>query len=144
MNYRLAAAVLIFVLALCIQFSLGAAGVWLDLALTTLIVFAFFFEWTTLAVFVLFAVFLLDPERGFDPAFILFAILPFAAYAFRKLLALTPWAGVPLAISTGFLLWYLILAPSLFARALPLVVFDIAGMLVFGEIVFGLLRAAER
>ncbi len=144
MDYRLIAGMLIFALALLIQFSLGAAGVAVDLVLAALIVFAFFYGWQTLVLFVLSAVFLLNEGIGVTPSILLFAVIPFAVYAVRRVFALAAWAGIPAAIVLGFALLYALIAPYMFTAALPLVAIDIGGGLVFGELAFALLHAAER
>lgn len=144
MNYRLIAGFLVVLLALLVQFSFGAAGVTVDLVLAALVVLAFFFEWPQLAVFVLFAAFILNAEPWVSPAILLFSAIPFAAYAFRLFFTLTPWAGIPVAIFLGSVLFYSIMAPYMFMSALPLIALDIGGSLVFGELAFAMLRAAER
>lgn len=144
MSFRSFVALLILFLACGFQFFLGSTGVFVNLILAALIAFAFYFDWLELAVFVLFAVFVLNWVPAVSPAIVLFAAIPFAAYAFRRLFAWSPWAGAPLIIVCSFIVFYLAIAPHMFLVALPSVLLDIIGSLVFGEIVLAALARAER
>lgn len=144
MNFRSFAALLILFIACGIQFFLGSAGIFINLILAALVAFAFFFEWLELAVFVLFAVFVVNWVPAVTPAILIFAAIPFAAYAFRRLFVWAPWAGIPVAIVCSFIVFYLAIAPRMFAVALPSVSLDILGSLIFGECVLAALGRAER
>ena len=93
MSPRSFVALLILFLACGFQFWLGSAGVFMNLILAALIAFAFFFDWLELAVFVLFAVFVVNWQPSISPTLAVFAAIPFVAYAFRRLFAWAPWAG---------------------------------------------------
>ena len=143
MNNRSLIALLVLFLACGFQFYLGSGGVFINFILATLIAFAFFFEWLELAVFVLFAVFVVNWEPSVSPAIVIFAAVPFAAYAFRKLFAWAPWAGVPVATILSFAIFYLAVAPHMIVAALPSVLLDVVGSLVFGELVLAVLARTE-
>ena len=144
MSFRSFVALLVLFLACGFQFFLGSAGIFVNLILAALIAFAFYFDWLELAVFVLFSVFVVNWEPAVSPAIVIFAAIPFVAYAFRRFFTWTPWAGVPIVTICSFIVFYLAIAPRMFAVALPSVLLDIAGSLVFGELVLAVLVRAER
>ncbi len=144
MSFRSLIALLLIFIAASLQFLLGSAGMFTDLMLSALIAFAFLFEWPELSIYVLVAVFMIDWQPALTPTLVVFAAIPFAAYAFRKLFAWAPWAGIPLMTILGFVAFYLAIAPGMFANAAPSIVLDILGALIFGEVTFAVLMRAER
>ena len=123
-------------LACTLQFWFASAGVFVNFILTALIVFAFFFDFWELLVFVLFAILVINwsPAVGVDIA--VFGMIPIAAYAFHKVFAWTAWTAVPVAIVVGFLLLYLAIAPAMLMPQWEAFLADLFGGLVFGGLVF--------
>jgi len=132
---RFLSAFAILLLALTAQFALANAGLHLDLVLAVLITFAFTFNFWELAVFVLFSVFLLNWKSQPSDTLILFALIPLAAFAFRKLVHSEAWIGNLIAIIVGFLIFSIAPAPTLFlTNIVPFLMDLIVGLLV-GEII---------
>jgi len=111
-------------------------GVFVNIILSALIVFAFFFDIWELLVFILFAVFVIDWAPAVSVDIFGFAIIPLAAYVFHKVFAWTAWIAAPLSIVCGFFLLYLAVAPGAFLTYWNLFLIDLFGALVFGGLVF--------
>jgi hypothetical protein len=144
MRYRLVAAILLFLIACVVQFSLASAGISIDLVLAALIAFAFFFSFLEVLVFVLCGVFLMNWQPGFSFEMLIFAALPLAAFFFHRAFAWAPWAGIPVMTVCGFAAFYALIAPSLFVIDPAKIVLDVVGSLIFGEITLAALNRAER
>jgi hypothetical protein len=144
MKFRLIVAILVLFLACGLQFLLGSAGVFVNLILTSLISFAFFFDFFEMAVFVLFAIFVVNWQPAFSVEIALFIAIPFAAFAFHKFFAWSAWAAIPVMIVGGFFVFYLVVAPGAFFANFPVFVLDLLGSLIFGGLVFVALKKAER
>ncbi|MDR3581782.1 MAG: hypothetical protein P4L67_00720 [Candidatus Pacebacteria bacterium] len=144
MKFPLVIAILILFLACALQFWLGSAGIFVNLILAALVAFAFFFGIFEMAVFVLFAVFVVNWQPALSIEMALFVLIPLAAFAFRKFFAWSAWAGIPVMIAGGFLVLYLAVAPHTFATNLSVFVLDLVGSLIFGELVLAALKRAER
>jgi hypothetical protein len=136
LRLRSVLAILILLLACALQFWFASAGVFVNFILSTLLVFAFFFDVWELLVFVLFAIFVLNWQPGASVDIVVFGLIPFAAYAFHKVFAWTPWAGIPVTIVCGSLLLYLAIAPATFLGSWQFFLADLFGSLVFGGFVF--------
>ena len=111
-------------------------GVFINFILATLIVFAFFFDFWELLVFILFAVFVINWSPVMSVDIFVFAIIPIAAYAFHKVFAWTGWAAAPAAIVCGFILLYLAIAPAAFLASGNVFFVDLFGALIFGGLAF--------
>ena len=140
MRLRSILALLVLLLACALQFWFVSAGVFINFILATLIVFAFFFDIGELAVFVLFALFVINWSPVISVDLFMFGIIPFAAYAFHRFFAWTLWAGIPAAIICGFLLLYLVIAPAAFLGNLGPFLIDIVGGLIFGGAAWFILK----
>jgi hypothetical protein len=136
MRLRFILAVLILLLACSLQFWFASAGVFINFILAALIVFAFLFDIWELIVFVLFAVLVLNWQPAASVDIFIFAIIPIAAYAFHNVFAWTSWIAAPIAITCGFLILYLAIAPTAFLGAWELFVIDLLGGLIFGGLTF--------
>ena len=138
MNTRIRSllAILILLLACALQFWFASANVFINFILATLIIFAFFFDILELVVYILFAIFVINWSPGFSIDIVAFALIPVAAYAFRKGFSWAAWAAAPLAIVFGFFLLYLAIAPAAFLGDWELFLTDLFGGLVFGGLVF--------
>lgn len=144
MKFRLIIAVLILFLSCALQFWLGTAGVFVNLILASLVAFAFFFDFSEMIVFILFAIFVVNWQPAFSIEMALFALIPIAAFVFHKFFAWSAWSGIPVMIVGGFLLLYLVVAPHAFIGNLAVFVLDLIGSLIFGELVLVALKKAER
>ncbi len=144
MRFRVLAAVLILLLACVLQFWLASAGIFIDLILAALVAYAFFFSFLELAAFVLFAVFVLNWAPGPSVVLAAFAAIPLLAYLSRRFFAWTPWAGIPVALVGGLILFYLISAPDMFRAAPGAFALDLVASLVFGELTLWALNRAEK
>ena len=125
----------VLLLALAAQFALASAGFHLNLALAVLIALAFISDFWEFAFFVLLSVFLLNWKPAASGTMILFALVPFAAFTFQKLVRSQAWIGNLIAIFAGFLIFYVVPAPTMFlANMMPFLMNVIVGLLV-GEVV---------
>jgi hypothetical protein len=130
----------ILILALFLQFLLASAGIHLNLALATLIAFAFIFDLWELLFFDLLAVFLLNWEPALSLPLLAFALIPLLAFAFRKLIRTELWIGNLAAILGGFLIFYLASAPASFVSNFLQFVIDLIVGLSAGELVLFALK----
>ncbi len=142
MKYPLFTAILIIMLACGLQFWLASAGIFINLILAALIVFAFFFDAFEMAIFVLFAVFVVNWQPAMSFEIVLFILIPFAAFMFHRIFAWAAWAGIPVMIVCGFLILYVAIAPGAFFGNLPAFFADVAGSLLFAELALVTLRQA--
>lgn len=136
MRLRSILAILILLLACTLQFWFASADVFINFILATLIVFAFFFDIWELLVFVLFAILVVNWSPGISVDIFIFGLIPLAAYAFHRVFAWSPWAGIPVVIFSGFLLLYLAVAPAAFLGNWELFLMDIFGSLLFAAFAF--------
>jgi hypothetical protein len=137
---RLIIALLILVLASGVQFWLASGGVLFNLIFTTLIVFAFFFDFWEMAVFVLFGVLVVNWQPAMSVEIFLFALLPLLAFAFRNVFRSQRWATIPIAIAVGLLVFYLIVAPRFLLGSPVAFLEDLIGDLIAGGLVFLAMR----
>jgi hypothetical protein len=144
MNFRRIIAILILFLACGLQFLLGSAGVFINLILATLVAFAFFFDFFEVVVFILFAIFVINWQPLFSIELAFFVLIPLAAFVFHKFFAWSAWAGIPVMVIGGFLVFYLAIAPGAFLGNFPAFVVDVIGSLLFGELVLVALKRAEK
>jgi hypothetical protein len=133
-------ALLILLLACALQFWFASTGVFINFILAALIVFAFYFDFLELLVFVLFAVFVVNWSPIIGTDIFIFSIIPIAAYAFHKVFAWTAWTAAPVAIVCGFFLLYLAVAPAALLANWELFLIDVFGGLVFGGVAFLILK----
>ncbi len=136
MRLRFILAILILLLACALQFWFASAGVFVNVILATLIVFAFFFDIGELLVCVLFAIMVINWSPVVSTDIFVFGIIPIAAYAFHKVFAWTTWIAAPVAVVIGFLLLYLAIAPAAFLQNGRPLLIDLCGGLIFGGLVF--------
>src|ERR1700677_764893 len=123
----------ILVLVLFLQIFLISSGISLNLVLAVLIAFAFVFDFWELLVFVLFSVFVFNWEPALSIMLFVFALIPLAAFVFRKFARSKRWIGSIAAIFVGFLIFYIAAAPGQFFAHIALFFMDIAVGLVAGE-----------
>jgi hypothetical protein len=128
--------VAILLLALFLQLFLVSAGWYFNLALATLIAFAFDFDFWELLVFDLFTVFILNWKPAPSVALLIFALVPLAAFAFRKLVNSERWIGNLIAIFVGFLVFYLVSAPAEFLPHFAIFLADLIIGLALGQVIF--------
>jgi hypothetical protein len=131
MRLRFILALLILLLACALQFWCLSAGIFINFILAALIAFAFLFDLWELAVFVLFAIFVINWEPSASMDILVFAVVPFLAYVFHKAFAWTLWAGLPAALICGFLLLYLFIAPAAIIGGISSFLADVVGGLLF-------------
>lgn len=136
-------ALLILLLACAFQFWFASAGIFINFILATLIVFAFFFDIWELLVFIFFAVFVINWQPVISVDIFIFAIIPIAAFAFHKVFSWTVWAAIPVAMTVGFLLLYLVIAPAAFLTSGNRFLLDLCGAMIFGWLAFLILDRLE-
>lgn len=136
MRLKFILAFLILVFACALQSWFASMNIFMDLILATLITFAFFFDIWELLVFILFSVFVINWQPAVSLEIVLFAIIPGIVYASHKFFALIPAVAIPIAIIIGFLVFYLVIAPTLFLADWRSFLMDVFGGLIFGELVF--------
>ncbi len=132
-------AIAVLLLALFVEIFLASAGIHVTLALAALIAFAFIFDFWELLVLDLAAVFILNWEPTSSTALIAFALIPLAAFSFRKLTHWHGWTGNLIAISIGFLIFYIAAGPLFFTKNLLQFFLDLAVGLVVGQAVLAAL-----
>ncbi|HVO28921.1 MAG TPA: hypothetical protein VMT81_02995 [Candidatus Paceibacterota bacterium] len=132
---RFFAGLAILILSLFAQLLAGSAGVHVNFTLATLIALAMTFGFWELFFCDLLAVFVLNWEPAASPALIAFALIPLAAYAFRKVFALEPWMAGLIAIVAGFSAFYLVAAPAAFAAGRPDLLLDVGAGILAGEVI---------
>jgi len=131
-------------LACGLQFWFASAAVFVNFILATLIVFAFFFDIWELVVFILFAIFVINWQPAASIDVVLFALIPVAAYVFRKMFRFSPWIAAPVSIAVGTIFLYLAIAPIASLHAPLIFATDLFGDLVFGSIVFMVFQRLPR
>jgi hypothetical protein len=140
----LIAAILILVLASALQFWLAGSGIFLNLIFVTLIVFAFFFDFWEMAMFVLFGVLVVNWQPAMSLEIFLFAFLPLLTFALHNVFRSQRWATIPIAIVCEFFLFYVIIAPR-FLLGDPVAFFeDLFVSLMAGGLVFLALRRINK
>jgi hypothetical protein len=144
MRIRLILALLILVFACALQSWFASIGMFMDFMFATLIVFAFFFDIWELVIFILFAVFVINWQPAISITIVLFAVIPLIVFAFHKFFSLIPWAAAPVAIIIGFFLLYVGVAPGIFFAQWQAFLTDLAGGLIFGELVFFVLNRSTQ
>jgi hypothetical protein len=137
---RLAIAILILILATGLQSLLAGSGLFFDLIFATLIVFAFFFDFWEMAVFLLFGVFVVNWQPGIGLELFLFVLIPLLVFTFHTIFNSERWIAIPVSIVLGLSLFYLVAAPHYsFANPAPFLE-DLCGGLAWGAAVFLALR----
>jgi len=131
------AAATILLLALFLQLFLASAGWYFNIALAALIAFTFTFDdiWELLTLDLL-AVFILNWKPAPSTALLAFALIPFAAFVFRKLVHSERWIGNLIAIVFGFLIFYLAASPTQFLPHILLFLEDVLVAFIVGEVIF--------
>jgi hypothetical protein len=133
---RLITAFLILVLAAAIQFWLSGAGIFLNLIFAALIVFAFFFDFWEMALFVLLGVLVVNWQPAPSTEIFLFALIPLIVFALHGVFRSERWATVPIAIVCGLLIFYAVTAPHFLLSNPVAFLEDLFGSLIAGELVF--------
>jgi len=132
-------AVAIILLAIFLQLFFASAGWYFNLALATLIAFAFAFDFWELLVLDLFAVFILNWKPAPSFALLSFALIPLAAFVFHKVVHSERWMGVLVAIIIGFITFYLVVEQVSFLSDSIVFLGDLAVGLIVGEAILFLL-----
>ncbi len=144
MNWKLIIAFVILLLALLAQLAIGdVLGVWISFVLTTLIVSALFFNFQELIFLILFAVFILNSQPALSPEIIIFSALPIIIYFVRVFVPLQPLLSSLFSIFVSLLFLYSVFSPRLFISRPGLFVLDLSASLVYGSMVFWILRKAH-
>jgi hypothetical protein len=136
MRIKFIIAFLILIFACVLQSWLASMNIFIDVILASLIAFAFFFDIWELLVFILFSIFVINWQPAFSVEILLFGVIPLITFVARKFFALIPWIAIPVAIFCGFLVMYIVVAPSLFFANWQQFVIDVLGALVFGQLVY--------
>lgn len=137
---RLAIAILILILATGLQSLLAGGGLFFNLIFITLIVFAFFFDFWEMALFLLFGVFVINWQPTISLEIFLFVLIPLSIFVLHTIFTSERWIAIPVAIVLGLLLFYLVAAPQfLFSNPVAFLE-DVCGSLVWGAAVFLALR----
>ena|SRR5258708_821635 len=140
---RLAIVFSFLILALVLQFSsIIMFGSYVSFVLAALIVAAFFLNIFELLFLTLFAVLALKFTPGFSFEFIVFAFLPFVAFAVRRIFPYAMWlvniAMIAISVIALYVMTnahYLFTNPTIFAL-------DVAGSTLFGAAIFFLMSWA--
>jgi hypothetical protein len=133
---RPAIALLILILASGIQFWLAGGGIFFNLVLTALIVFAFFFDFWEMALFVLFGVLVVNWQPAMSMEIFLFAFIPLLIFALHGAFRSQRWVTVPIAITCGLFVFYIVIAPHFFLNDPVAFLEDLFGSLIAGELIF--------
>jgi len=137
---RLTIALLILILASGVQFWLAGGGVFFNLIFTTLIVFAFFFDFWEMAFFVLFGVLVVNWQPAISLELFLFALFPLLTFAFHSLFRSERWITIPVAIVCELFVFYGIVAPRFLFGSPIAFLEDLVVCLIAGGLVFLALR----
>jgi hypothetical protein len=132
-------AIVLVLLALFTQLFLASAGWHYNLTFAALIAAASALDLAELLVCDLLAVFLLNWEPRVNVALLLFAVIPLAAWVFKRVTRSRGWAGNLAALASGFLLFYAITAPSFLAHAPGAFLFDLIVGCAVGELIWAAL-----
>jgi hypothetical protein len=129
-------ALAILILALFLQFFAASIGWHFNLALAALIAFAFALDdfWEVLVADLL-AVLILNWQPAISGTLILFALIPLAAFAFRKLIHSIAWIGTLAAIIVGFSAFYVFTAGTIFLPNIVSFLADVIVGAVAGELI---------
>jgi hypothetical protein len=141
---RLTIALLILVLASGLQFWLADGGIFFNLVFVTLIVFAFFFDFWEMALFVLFGVFAVNWQPAMSVEIFLFALLPLLTFALHSVFRSQRWATIPIAIVLELFLFYVIAAPRFLWGNPVAFLEDLFVNLLAGALVFLALKRVSR
>jgi hypothetical protein len=144
MRVRLAVAFLVLVASFTLQFWFASANIFIDFILTALILFAFYFEIWELLVFIFLSFYVVAWAPLFNVEIILFCAIPLLVYTFHKIVALERWAGIPIAVIVGLIVFYAGSAPQFFFSNLIALLLDIFGSLIFAAAVFAIMNKTER
>lgn len=134
MTLKLSAGLVIFFIALVLQFWFAQAGVSLNLSFAALISLAFIFGFWELIVLVLLGVFIMNWQPAASVEILIFALYPIAAHFSRGIFHWQAWIEPLIAVLVGFFILYLAAAPAAFH--LPQFLLDVAAGLIFSAIVF--------
>jgi hypothetical protein len=142
---RLAIALLILILASGVQFWLAGGGIFFNLIFTTLIVFAFFFDFWEMAFFVLFGVLVVNWQPAMSVEIFLFAFLPLLTFALHNVFRSQRWITIPIAIVVELSIFYAASAPHFLLTNPAAFLEDLFVSLLAGGLVFlALMRVAKR
>ncbi len=136
---RFMLALLLLALALVLQFWLASFGIFLNLAVASLIAFAFLFDLWDLVVFILATIFVINWQPVFSIEIGLVAALPLAAYALKRYSTSQAWAAVPACVAIALVVLYGSIAPGLFLSAWKIFLTDLAACVIGSGVVFAAL-----
>ena len=101
-----------------------------------IIVFAFFFDFWEMALFVLFGVFVVNWQPAMSTEIFLFAFIPLLVFALHGVFRSQRWVTVPIAITCGLFIFYIATAPHFFLDNPVAFLEDLFGSLIAGELMF--------
>ena len=133
---KFSAGLLILFIVLVLQAWLASAGIFFNLSLAAVIVFAFLFGFWELVALTLLTVFLLNWQPAASVELIVFALLPIAAYLFRNTVSWQPFLALMVAVAAGFAVFYGILSPHMFSAHPGAIVLDIVIGWIMGALIF--------
>jgi len=139
MSLKFLTAFLFLALALFLQSFFGAvSGIWIDFALAALVASAFSIGFLELLILVLCSLFVLNFQPALSPELLVFAALPFAAWFLHraKLLPFEPPLVNAIALALALAVFYAIFGAHLVLAAPQLFLFDLAGSLAAGIVIF--------
>lgn len=140
MNFRFFTGIALVLVAFLLQFSLAAAGVFMNLFLGALIAFAFVFTFWELVALVLLAMLIVNWQPAVSPELVVFALCPFVVFFGRNHVHLQVLLKCILATCLGFLVLYAVLAGRTFISHPENFLIDLLGGLIFGSISLLLLQ----
>jgi hypothetical protein len=140
MNLRFLAGVVVLFIAFILQFFLATAGIFVNFFFAALITFAFIFIFWELLVLVLLTVFIVNWQPGASVEIFIFVFYPLVVFFLRGWGHFQVWFKNLVAILAGFLLLYVTLAGRSFIYHPGAFFTDLAGGLIFGSVLFFLLR----
>ncbi|HVN26130.1 MAG TPA: hypothetical protein VMT99_00550 [Candidatus Paceibacterota bacterium] len=142
---RFILALLFLALAFVLQFWFATLGVFVNFVFAALVAFAFLFDIWDVLFFLLAAIFIINWQPALSPELLIFAAVTVAAYLAHRYSKWEPWAASLAFIVLGLFTLYLAVAPRFLVADFGSFVIDVAGCLMFGGIVFGVLnRRAHR
>jgi hypothetical protein len=134
MTLKFFAGLTILLVAFVLQFLFAGSGMYLNLALATLITFAFIFNFWELLVLDLLAVLIVNWQPAPSVTLVAFFLIPLAAFVFCSFTSWQRWIGNVIAIVLGLLIFYIAAAPAAFLSHGELFLMDLIVALIVGEI----------
>ena len=138
-------ALLLFIFSITLQFKLhGFLNFHPDLALTTLVVLAFFLDFLPTLFFTLLGVFILNWQPTISLELVVFVIIPLTVYWISKFLPGRLWFSVLIFSAIAVPTFYAIINFGAFYTAPLLLLGDVLVCLIFASLDFYLLEAFSK